>query len=391
MESISFTPLLCAKDKNGAPAIGNCGPSGGQSGGTIPNNSYWVGPPPWGTNGGATWEIPEKSADPTGLMGVRQLNIPECWDSGVLVARTGCKKKHDGSLTCETGNCGGTTGVENCGGNNGPKPASLAEFTFDGGIPANCAGADNYDVSFVAGFNVLIEIEPEGQDGCGTAGSGCTGLPTCPWDTYVFSPGAMGNVGGFIQSTAGQIGTCLSPFNMSSIGLPPLAGMTGDQMNRLGCVGGYNETPWTNNDVWGVCMISFGTNANSCAMTSSTTCGANMNIPPTGNSTPPCCQFPTSMCDPYGQCDTAMGRTAAWPTDNDGGNTTDYIENIHAACGDNTGGGKAGAYAWSFDDGDQVLGLANALFTCSGSGIDYTVTLCGGGPQPTAVPLLNGE
>jgi len=71
------------------------------------------------------------------------------------------------------------------------------------------------------------------------------------------------------------------------------------------------------------------------------------------------------MCGPYGQCDANLQRTSAWPT-YDGGtkNTTEYIENVHEACGDNTSGGQAGAYAWLFDDGDQVLGLANALFTC---------------------------
>lgn len=391
MESIKFTPLLCAAGTGSAPAVGDCGPDGGQAGNgrhkTIENNTAWVGPPPWGADGSATWEIPTKAADTTGLMGVRQLNIPDCWDSGVLVARTGCTSS-SGDLTCETGNCGGTTGVENCGGINGPKPASLAEFTFDGGIPANCNGADNYDVSFVAGFNVLIEIEPEGQSGCGSAGSGCTGLPVCPWPTYVFSPAAPGNIGGFVETSPGDIGTCLAPFNMASIGLPPLDSLTVDEQNRLGCVSSdYDITPWTNNDLWGVCMISFGDNANSCAMSSPTTCNANMNVPPLGNSTPPCCDSPLNMCDPYGQCDASLGRTAAWPT-YDGGTkkTTEYIENVHTACGDNTGGGQAGAYAWSFDDGNQVLGLANALFTCSGNGIDYTVTLCGSGPQPTPQP-----
>jgi hypothetical protein len=330
---------------------------------------------------------------------VRQLTIPDCWDSGILVARTGCQvlpsPAPTTNLTCETGNCGGTYGVENCGGINGPKPASIAEFTFDGGIPANCTGADNYDVSFVAGFNVLIETAPC-QNGCGSAGSGCTQMPVCPWNTYVFQPDTQPNVGGFVVTPNGDIGTCLSPFNMASIGLPPLENMSADQMNRLGCVGGYDETPWTNNDAWGVCMTNFGNNTDSCAMTSSTTCGTNMNIPPTGNSTPPCCEFPATMCDPYGQCDSVMGRTAAWPTDNDGGSPTEYIENVHEACGDNTSGGQAGAYAWSFDDGDQVLGLANALFTCQGDDINYVVTLCPDSapqptPQPTAVPAATEE
>lgn len=389
MQSINFTPLLCAANTSGSPAVGNCGPQGGQSGGTIPNNTAWVGAPPWAEDGSATWEIPTKDADPANLGGIRQLNIPDCWDSGIMVARTGCTAGASGVLTCQSGNCGGTTGVENCGGINGPKPASLAELTFDGGIPKNCTGEDNYDVSFVAGFNVMVEIAPDDQPGCGSAGSGCSELPLCPWDTYVFEPGANGNIGGYVKSTADEIGTCLSPFNMASIGLPPLDAMSTADANRLGCVSSsFDETPWTNNDVWGVCMTSFGDNADSCAFDATAACATNTNVPPTGNSTPPCCQFPQNMCDPYGQCDTNLSRTAAWPTyveDTVTKKTTAYIENVHTACGDNTGGQQAGAYAWSFDDGNQVEGLANALFTCQGSNINYTVTLCGSGtPEPLA-------
>ncbi len=381
MESINFTSLLCAASNTGKPAIGDCGPEGGQSGNTIPNNPAWTGPPPWAADGSATWEIPSKTGDTTGLKGVRQLSVPDCWDSGILVARTGCVSDDMGNLTCKTGNCGGTTGVVNCGGVNGPKPASLAEFTFDGGIPKNCSGEDNYDVSFVAGFNVLIEIEPQGQPKCGNAGAGCSALPTCPWDMYVFEPQAQGNIGGFVKSAPGEIGVCLSPFDMASIGLPPLDTLSMEDANRLGCVSSdYDITPWTNNDQWGVCMTSFGNNADSCALSAPGMCVAHTNVQPLGNSTPPCCGSPMNMCDPYGQCDTPLGRTAAWPTYVEGSETkttTKYIENVHEACGDNTGGNQAGAYAWSFDDGNQVLGLANALFSCSAKNVDYTITLCG--------------
>jgi len=113
-------------------------------------------------------------------------------------------------------------------------------------------------------------------------------MPVCPWDTYVFQPDSMTNIGGFVVTPDNDIGTCLSPFNMSSIGLPPLDSLSQDDMDRLGCVGGYNETPWSNNDVWGVCMTSFGDNTNSCALDAMATCAVNRNVQPTGNSTPPC-------------------------------------------------------------------------------------------------------
>jgi len=104
-QSISFTPLLCeANTSVTVPGVGDCGPEGGQSGGTIMNNTAWVGPPPWGVNGGATWEIPPSHAsDTTGLKGTRQLTIPNCWDSGSFYARTVCTEgANSGELTCQT-------------------------------------------------------------------------------------------------------------------------------------------------------------------------------------------------------------------------------------------------------------------------------------------------
>lgn len=46
MESINFTPLLCAANNSGQLAVGDCGPQGGQAGNTIPNDAAWTGPPP---------------------------------------------------------------------------------------------------------------------------------------------------------------------------------------------------------------------------------------------------------------------------------------------------------------------------------------------------------
>ena len=388
-KSIKDTALLCEPNSSNVimAAIGDCGPEGGQSGKnnqgtTIPDNPAWTGPPPWGNNGTATWEIPTKDNDPSGLQGIRQLTIPNCWDSGILFARTGYTSTGPGELTCKTANCGPASGVEDCGGTNGPKPSSLAEFTFNGGIPGSCVGEDNYDVSFVAGFTQLIEVEPETNQNCGSAGKGCSKLPTCPYDTFVFEPAAPGNIGGFVKSEGSEIAVCFSPFNMASIKLPPFDKFTKDEADRLGCVGNYVETPWANGFIWGVCMLNFGNNAKSCALSEPGMCENNTNVPPLGNSTPPCCSEPMTMCDPYGQCDEALKRTAVWPEFNDNGTmtpSTKYIENVHEACGDNKAGGQAGTYAWSYDDGDQVLGLANALFRCNDQSANYTITLCGDG------------
>ncbi|KAI8071688.1 thaumatin [Gongronella butleri] len=80
---------------------------------------------------------------------------------------------------CESYNC------TSAGAND---PASLAEFTLSG-----YGGNDYYDVSFVDGYNIPIEISPinpssstasSGQYNCGSPK--CDPLPTCPDDFKVY-------------------------------------------------------------------------------------------------------------------------------------------------------------------------------------------------------------
>ena len=103
------------------------------------------------------------------------------------------------------------------------------------------------------------------------------------------------------------------------------------------------------------------------------------------------------MCDPYGQCDTALGRTAAWP---DGVwpqgctvpgcvpgaavKSTAYLESVKDQCGtfEKNPPMALGAYSWQFDD-PPLVGTAGALATCppdvnapgATSKTDFTVTL----------------
>lgn len=383
-QSIHLTPLLCAPNPSTvlAPAIGDCGPLGGQDSGTIPDNPEWQMAPPWSATGTPTWEIPSEKDDTTGLKGIRQLTIPDCWDSGSFYARTGCTAgDNPGELTCQTANCGSNPGAEDCGGINENKAATVTEFTLNAGIVGKCDGIDSYDVSFVAGYTMLVTIDPESNPTCPSAGIGCKKLPDCPWDTFVFEPDDPNQIGGFIKSTGDETATCLSPFSMASIGLPPFEKFTTDEMDRLGCVGNYGVSPWVNNFQWGVCMTEFKGSADTCTLSAPGKCDAHTNVPPLGNSTPPCCEAPMAMCDPYGQCDKALKRTAKWPEFKDGStmkSSTLYIENIHGTCGDNNGSSD-GVYAWSYDDGDQVLGLSNALKSCSDDEANYTITFCAEG------------
>lgn len=81
---------------------------------------------------------------------------------------------------------------ENCSGSSDCQvgaPASLAEFLMDG-----ASGKDYYDVSFVDGYNLPIQITPNGATGSGyDCGSpGCSTLPDCP--TELQSKDSNGNV-----------------------------------------------------------------------------------------------------------------------------------------------------------------------------------------------------
>jgi len=121
--------------------------------------------------GGWDWELPDGAS--------KTITVPYGWDSGRFWPRTGCTATGDNGLKCQTGDC---NGLRNCVASGNP-PASLAEFTLDGGA-ANPGGNDNYNASFVDGWNLLLTIEPDQPQGsgdppfCGVAG--CATTPKCP-------------------------------------------------------------------------------------------------------------------------------------------------------------------------------------------------------------------
>jgi hypothetical protein len=68
---------------------------------------------------------------------------------GRIWARTDCELKDDGKLTCFTGDCNEKLECETAG----ERPATLAEFTFEG-----YNGETFYDISAVDGYNLDLEI-----------------------------------------------------------------------------------------------------------------------------------------------------------------------------------------------------------------------------------------
>ncbi|KAI1711560.1 thaumatin family domain-containing protein [Ditylenchus destructor] len=75
----------------------------------------------------------------------KTIEIPDGTASARIWPRTGCTGA-DGSLKCETGDCGPNI---KCNGAGGAPPASLAEFT----LAKDKSGQDTYDTSYVDGYN----------------------------------------------------------------------------------------------------------------------------------------------------------------------------------------------------------------------------------------------
>lgn len=93
------------------------------------------------------------------------LSVPPSW-SGRIWARTYCSTDpSSGRFSCATADCG--SGAVACGGACAAPPATLAEFTLNGG-----GGFDFYDVSLVDGYNIAMQIVPVGGKG-GKSGN-CT-------------------------------------------------------------------------------------------------------------------------------------------------------------------------------------------------------------------------
>ncbi|CAK9320750.1 unnamed protein product [Citrullus colocynthis] len=94
------------------------------------------------------------------------LSVPPSW-SGRIWARTYCSTDpSSGRFSCSTADCG--SGAVACGGACAAPPATLAEFTLNGG-----GGFDFYDVSLVDGYNIAMQIVPVGGKSGNCTATGC--------------------------------------------------------------------------------------------------------------------------------------------------------------------------------------------------------------------------
>lgn len=93
------------------------------------------------------------------------LNAPASW-GGRFWGRTHCSEDANGKFACGTGDCG--SGKLECAGAGATPPATLAEFTLDGG-----GGMDFFDVSLVDGYNLPMMVTPSGGSGHNCTYTGC--------------------------------------------------------------------------------------------------------------------------------------------------------------------------------------------------------------------------
>jgi len=318
------------------------------------------GPPLWGSGDMPSWEIPAGEE--------RSLDVPFGWLAGQFIPRTGCTGSGD-TLNCQVGGCGGFL---NCGTKGkGADNSTVVEFTMDG-----AGGNDFYNASMVAAFHVLAEIEPSVAT-CLPVGACANGFPECPWDKFVRENGQDSK---FRQAGADEIGVCLAADKMVGNSAVPsnlnpfkniTPGSQDDLKIRCQCkvgacgnpdCGGFGCSPFSPNANTGKdsgCLPNFfPVNQGQCIPEDC--------APPTQDGTP---YSPDQMCDPYGQCDAALGRDAEWPDE-----ALKYLESIKAACG-TFSPTNAPPYSWAFDD-PKLPGLSGGLEACtqSGGGVNYKVT-----------------
>ncbi|XP_068647363.1 thaumatin-like protein 1b [Aristolochia californica] len=110
------------------------------------------------------------------------LEAPSHW-SGRFWGRTGCAADATGQFKCKTGDCGSNKVA--CNGAGAIPPATLIEFTLDGG-----GGQDFYDTSLVDGYNVPFSVNPQGGSGsCGVSACGANINAACPPELKVTDEG----------------------------------------------------------------------------------------------------------------------------------------------------------------------------------------------------------
>ena len=118
------------------------------------------------------------------------LDAPAGW-SGRFWARSGCSNDGNGKITCITADCG--SGQVACNGAGAIPPASLVELTL-----AENGGKDFYDISLVDGFNLPVELAPQG-------GSGACPSTSCPAHVNTVCPAELA-----VKGSDGSVVACKS-------------------------------------------------------------------------------------------------------------------------------------------------------------------------------------
>ncbi|GKU90111.1 hypothetical protein SLEP1_g4151 [Rubroshorea leprosula] len=111
----------------------------------------------------------------------KTINAPAAW-AGRFWGRTLCSEDSTGKFSCATGDCG--SGKVECSGSGAVPPATLAEFTLNG-----AGGMDFFDLSLVDGYNLAMQVTPQGGTGNNCTTTSCIGdlNGSCPSELKVTS------------------------------------------------------------------------------------------------------------------------------------------------------------------------------------------------------------
>ena len=259
--------------------------------------------------------------------------------NGRLWGRIGC----DGSnpALCATGQCGGT-GLQ-CAGTTGQKGTSLAEFTL------GMNGIDDYDVSYVDGFDNPIGIQ--------TSNGSCINPNTC---------------------TSAPLQNCPADLRRGDYCLSPCTAYGTDQYC---CAGAYNTAQTCNVSAWAPNEQMFNTNIhNSCPH-----------------------DYAYAYDDPIGnhQCSVGTNFTITFcPSGSGGGGSVPNLNGMHTLTPQNSTGTRLDDYSSGTASGNQIdiwaaNGTGAQAWNFSSSGVSpagsYNLAVSYGPDCVTATGTANGS
>jgi hypothetical protein len=315
------------------------------------SETIWLGVNP-SKYGSRRWDYPSPGGWKIDPGSTQDVTVAACW-SGNFFIRTGCNFDKNGEHCtkepcCQTGDCrdaGHHSAFTTCT-DGGKPPATLVEFTFDGGLDVSGKKLgnleDNYDVSLVDGWTKMVTIVPNGtnfktraSDERWCTQAGCGAKLICP-DTLKMK-----------DSNKADTGYCYSPCTYATL---INSGFSLEEQAKYCCV--CSKTV----DI--ACTADTANEGGKCYGDGHFGCSP-YSTPGSLNPLSQCCPFTyTAENDCIGNKDDPSRVWAAW--------AQSYVTNIKGSC--------SKAYTWQYDD-------HHSMFKCQAStetAVNYTITISDG-------------